>query len=417
MTLIERIKSAPPGRQAILAGAVLLVLCSLMIAGYFLFLRQDYAVLFRDLRTADAATIVAELDRAKTPYRLGDGGTTILVPEDIVDSTRLSVMSRDLPLKGAVGFELFNKSDMGLTEFAQRINYQRALQGELARTIMTIDGVDTARVHLTITEPTVFRADRRPPKASVTLVPRAGRQLSLETVRGVQRLVAASVPDLDVANVVVLDGGGQVVSAVEPVVEAPVTPEAEQKRALEHYYAAKVKAAAAPLYPDGGLEVTVVADLIPGAAAGLPVQPPEGALAGQARPFRLRVAVSAPPPVDGARQEELRVLAAEAIGQNASGQADVITVLAADTTWAADPAPTAAPAVPVEAAAPAAAVDASPRGFWVSVLLAVLLGLGGLAFWLHRRRGGATLSANERKAYAERLRTLLNDGEAHAPPV
>lgn len=421
MTLFERIRTASPGRQALLAGAALVVLCALLFAGYVLFLRKDYEVLFRDLREADAATIVAELDRAKTPYRLADGGTTILAPADIVDVTRLNVMSRDLPLKGSVGFELFNKSDMGLTEFAQRINYQRALQGELSRTIMTMDGVDTARVHLTITEPTVFRADRKPPKASVTLVPRTGRQLTPETVRGVQRLVAASVPDLDVTNVVVLDGVGQVVSGSEPSAPAmPTTPEAQQRQAMELFYAAKVRQAVAPLYPDGGVEVTVLADPVLGTEA----PPPDAAVDGSepiptaGRRFRLRVALAVQPPLEAARQEELRALAAGAIGESASGQADVISVFASDATWAADPAPQRLS--PVEAPQPAplqAPVSASPRGFWISVLLALLLGLGGLAAFLVRRRGQQPgLSEEERQVYTQRLRDLLSEGEAHAAP-
>src|SRR3954454_16858263 len=148
--MLKILKDAPPGRQlaAVAFGAVLL--CALLAAFWLLFLRTDYGVLFSRLREPDAATIVAELDKRKIPYRLEQGGTTILVPADRVDNTRLAVMGEDLPLKGQVGFELFNKSDMGLTDFAQKINYQRALQGELARTIMTVESVDSARVHLSI---------------------------------------------------------------------------------------------------------------------------------------------------------------------------------------------------------------------------------------------------------------------------
>lgn len=426
MTFLERIKAAPPSRQAALAGVVLVVVCAALFAIYFLLLKKDYEVLFRDLRTADAATIVAELDKTKVPYRLSEGGTTILVPENLVDATRLSVMSQDLPLRGAVGFELFNKSDMGLTEFAQRINYQRALQGELARTLMTMDGIETARVHLTITEPTVFRADRKPPKASVTVVPRTGHVLGAQTVRGIQRLVAASVPDLDVANVVILDGEGQIVSGAEPVTD-PATPEVQQRLAIELYYAARVREAIAPLYPQGGVEVTVIADPAPDAltapTAGNPdvAAEPAGPLSASARRFRLRVAVMAPPPLDPGKQEELRLAAAGAIGESASGQADVISVFTADATWAqpqtADQAAATVADLPADSSP--GAPSGSPRGFWVSALLATLLVLGLLAFVIHRRRTAApSLSEDERQAYAQRLKDLLSEGEAHAaPPV
>lgn len=426
MTFLERIKAAPPGRQAALAGLVLVVVCAALFAVYFLLLKKDYEVLFRDLRTADAATIVAELDKTKVPYRLSEGGTTILVPENLVDATRLSVMSQDLPLRGAVGFELFNKSDMGLTEFAQRINYQRALQGELARTLMTMDGIETARIHLTITEPTVFRADRKPPKASVTVVPRTGHVLGAQTVRGIQRLVAASVPDLDVANVVILDGEGQIVSGAEPAAD-PATPEVQQRQAIELYYAARVREAMAPLYPQGGVEVTVIADPAPDAlAAPADANPdtaaePASPLNASARRFRLRVAVMAPPPLDPQKQEELRLAAAGAIGESASGQADVISVFTSDATWAQPQAadPIAATVADLPADSSPVAPSGSPRGFWVSALLATLLVLGLLAFFIHRRRTAAPgLSEDERQAYAQRLKDLLSEGEAHAaPPV
>ncbi|HWW12838.1 MAG TPA: flagellar basal-body MS-ring/collar protein FliF, partial [Brevundimonas sp.] len=213
MTITERLRALPPVGQLSLAGAAALVLAIALI-GVYLATRPNYNVLFADLRQADAATIVAELEKDKTPYKLDDGGATILAPADQVDQIRLEIMGADLPLKGTVGFELFNKSDMGLTEFAQRINYQRAIQGELARTIMTIDAIDTARVHLTLPEPSIFRAERKPAKASVSLTTRPGHALEQQTVAGIQRLVAASVPDLDAADVVVLDTHGSLATGV-----------------------------------------------------------------------------------------------------------------------------------------------------------------------------------------------------------
>src|ERR1700749_2833351 len=176
--MFDRFRAFSTRQQLMLAAVVASIGCVILIVAWFLFLRVDYQPLFTALRPADAAKIVADLDRRKVSYRLENGATTILVPAETVDATRLNLMSEDLPLKGTVGFELFNKSDMGLTEFAQKINYQRALQGELARTIMTIDVIDSARVHLSLPEPTVFREDRRAPKASVTLATRQGRRLS-----------------------------------------------------------------------------------------------------------------------------------------------------------------------------------------------------------------------------------------------
>ena len=246
--MIESFRSAPPRRQILVAAVILAVLIALLLAVYFLVLRTPYRVLFSNLRPTDAATIVAELDRRKTPYRLADGGATILAPEKLIDSTRLSIMATDLPIKGSVGFELFNKSDMGLTEFAQKINYQRALQGELARTLMTMDVIDSARVHLSMSESTVFRGDRVPPKASVTLTPRPGRQINDSTVRGVQRLIAAAVPELDVASVVVLDEHGDIIS--NSAIPTSDTPEAREQQSIEALYANRVTAALNTAYPD-----------------------------------------------------------------------------------------------------------------------------------------------------------------------
>ena len=244
MSFVDRLRSSPPSQQLVYAAGGVVLFGVILAAAYLLLLRKPYDVLFSDLRPADAATIVADLDKRKVPYRLADGGKTMLTQHDLVDATRLAVANEDLPLKGAVGFELFNKSDMGLTEFAQRINYQRALQGELARTIMTMDAVESARVHLTIADPSLFRDDRRPSKASVSIIPRPGRTLTPSEVLGVQRLIAAGVPDLSVDDVVVLDQNGDTLSGVGSE-GVPVAAEDPERRAIESYYAAKVTKALA----------------------------------------------------------------------------------------------------------------------------------------------------------------------------
>lgn len=406
-----------PSRQIIAAAAIGGVLIVVLVAAYLLLFRQSYAVLFNNLRQADAATIVAELDKKKVPYRLRDGGATILVPEKAVDSTRLSVMSADLPIKGMVGFELFNKSDMGLTEFAQRINYQRALQGELSRTIMTLEGVDTARVHLAITEPTIFRDDRKPPKASVTILPRPGRTLTADMVAGVQRLVAAAVPDLDVANVVVLNGKGAIISPTSAASSDASGQPGFGKSDIESYYAARIRAALAPSYPAEQIEATVIADIdaVDPADASTTMGVGAAAWSPDSRRFRLRVAVAVGGSLSPQAREDARTLAAEAIGYD-DNLGDLITV----TPYA--PAQAAAP-VPAAAAAPtwpaAAAAVTSPEGVslpW-ALLAAVLLSLmGAAAFIVWRRRAGAApLSMAQRERYVQKLKALLAEGEADVP--
>lgn len=219
--MLDRFYNGTPVRQMWLIVAAVSVIALALGAAWVMFFRPTYQTLLSDLRPADASAIVAELDRKKVPYRLADGGATILVPSELVDGARLDVMGGDEPSRGTVGFELFNKSDMGLTDFAQKINYQRALQGELARTIMTFAGVDSVRVHLSLGEEHVFREDQVAPKASVTVHMKRNAALTQAIAQGIRRMVAAAVPRMDVADVVVLDEYGQAVTSAASIVEAP----------------------------------------------------------------------------------------------------------------------------------------------------------------------------------------------------
>jgi flagellar M-ring protein FliF len=159
--------------------------------------------------------MTAELDRLKVPYQLGDadeahGGAagTILVDRKDVYRTRIKLMGKDIPLRGAVGFELFNNSDLGMTEFAQKVNYQRALQGELTRTILSLAEIRDARVLLAMPEQGLFKQASHKPKASVTLTLKRGQELRAEQVGGIQRLVSAAVPGIQPQDVTIVDQSG-----------------------------------------------------------------------------------------------------------------------------------------------------------------------------------------------------------------
>jgi flagellar M-ring protein FliF len=173
----------------------------------------DYGVLFRDLKEADAAEITAALGQMQVPYHIADGGHSILVPENAVYDTRMKLVSQGVPKGGSVGFELFKDSDYGVTEFAQRVNFQRALQGELERTIDAMDEVSSSRVHLTIRREDMFAHDGDASKASVTIAIKPGKHLEARQVVGIQRLLASAVEGLSSDAVVVLDGNGSVLSA------------------------------------------------------------------------------------------------------------------------------------------------------------------------------------------------------------
>jgi len=208
--LSQRWKALSVAGRAVFALAVL-ALATATAAAVWWTLRDDRQVLFSGLSQPDAASVVKELDRLKVPYSLTEGGSTILVAQDVVYKTRLKLMSQGgLALQGNVGFEMFNNADFGMTDFAQRINYQRAMQGELSRTILGMAEVSSARVHLVLPDGGLFKKTQARPKASVTLGLKS--QLKPVQILGVQRLVAAAVPEMEPDAVTVVDQQGQTLS-------------------------------------------------------------------------------------------------------------------------------------------------------------------------------------------------------------
>jgi flagellar M-ring protein FliF len=218
------------------------VVCLLVVGLAYWALHTNYEVLFSDLDERDAANIVADLKQSKTPYRLSDNGHRILVPESQVYETRLRLMGKGVLQNGGVGFEIFDNKDLGMTEYTQKINYQRALQGELSRTIMSMAPVKLARVQLVLAEASIFKHDKVKPKASVSLVLQAGAQLTNDQILGIQRLVAASVPGLEAPAVTVSDQRGMTLSALVDGEGggAAVGSKLRMKREVEEYLTRKI---------------------------------------------------------------------------------------------------------------------------------------------------------------------------------
>lgn len=237
---------------ALLFAAVVTILAIL----WFSLLRTQFVPAYQNIRETDAAQIAAALDKAGIAYRLENGGQDILVPEESAAEARVAVAGADVSLGGTVGFELFNDSDMGLTEFAQKINFQRAMQGELSRTIMMMEGVDFARVHLAIPERSIFRSDQGTTTAAVTVEMLPGSRLTTSRILGIQQLIASSVPGLETFEVAVLDETGDLVSS-RAGPQGTGLPPLTERDALENFFAAKATRAIRNALPGLTFEVAV----------------------------------------------------------------------------------------------------------------------------------------------------------------
>ncbi|HVY47462.1 MAG TPA: flagellar basal-body MS-ring/collar protein FliF, partial [Minicystis sp.] len=198
LSLVKRV-SLVVATAAVLVG----VLVAAEMSG-----RIEYSYLFTDLSTEDAAAIAEKLKAMKVPYRIQAGGTALEVPEERVHQLRLELASAGLPRGGGVGFEIFDRSNLGETEFEQHINLRRALEGELSRSISTIDGVQSARVHLVLPENRLFTARKEQASASVVLKLRPSKEFGRREVAGIVHLVAAAVPGLSHDRVSVVSTEG-----------------------------------------------------------------------------------------------------------------------------------------------------------------------------------------------------------------
>ncbi len=174
--------------------------------------KTDYKVLYTDLTKDDSATIARMLEEGKISYQVKDDGKTIQVPEDQVEIWRLEIAKKGVNFTGTVGYEVFDKQAFGTTSFVQKINKQRALEGELVKTIMHIKGVTRARIHLSIPESSPFVSEKKPPTASVVLDVERGVSMTPDEVKGIQSLISSSVDSMRSHNVVVIDSRGKKLS-------------------------------------------------------------------------------------------------------------------------------------------------------------------------------------------------------------
>jgi flagellar M-ring protein FliF len=455
-------------RTGFVLGLVVIAMLTGLAAWWTL--RTDYQVLFSDLKPQDAQAMTSELDRLKTPYKLSDAGTAILVDGASVHATRLKLMGKDLPLHGAIGFELFNNTDFGMTEFAQKINYQRALQGEITRTIQSLAEVREVRVLLAMPEQGLFKQANAKAKASITIGLKQGQSLRANQVAGIQRLVAASVPGMTVQDVTIIDNQGVAMTrlATDPEGEA-TSGRLELKREMETYLSQKVTAVLDKAFGAGqalaSVDVvlnmeqvkTTTEDVVPaagranGQSSGVmlrerevsrePSSPIEAKTAQGHMPRsgavqrevdyavgrrveqvvtqpgsvrRLHVVAVVRTPLDGADEQRIRSLVAAAAGVVVErGDSVVVQSLGK----AAVPAAAQLPATDAALAPPAAGTSAHPAqaGYPITlqilqVLVLVILAFG-LGVWLLRRERAASADG---QAAATRTPPRLTDQEREA---
>lgn len=199
------------GKRVAIGGGIALIL-ALMIAVWMWSQAPEYRVLFSNYSDRDGGAITASLDQMGVQYRFSEGGNAILVPAEQIHDLRLKLAAQGLPKGGNVGFELMENQKLGVSQFLEQVNYQRSLEGELARSIQSLGSVSAARVHLALPKPSVFVRDQQKPTASVLLNLQPGRALDQGQVNAIVHLVASSVPELTFGNVTVVDQTGALLS-------------------------------------------------------------------------------------------------------------------------------------------------------------------------------------------------------------
>lgn len=210
-TFAARLAALPMPRKLMLGGGVL-ALVGLLLASALWSSAPDYKVLFANVSDKDGGAIVAQLSQMAVPYKFTEGGTAILVPADKVHDARLKLAQAGLPKGGTVGFELMDNARFGTTQFQERLNFQRGLEGELVRSITALSAVQGARVHLALPNQNGFFRDQQKPSASVLLTLHPGRTLDRAQLAGIVHLVSSSIPELNPKSVSVLDQTGALLS-------------------------------------------------------------------------------------------------------------------------------------------------------------------------------------------------------------
>jgi flagellar M-ring protein FliF len=245
--------------------AVVAVIVALSI-GVFVYVtnQEDYRVLFSNLSSTDASSILTKLKDRKVPYQISPAGDIISVPSGRVSELRLELAAEGIPQGGGVGFEIFDSKSFGTTDFEKQLNYRRALQGELARTINSLDEIQQCRVHIVLPKDSLFIEHQKKTTASVTLRLKAGKKLKPSQIEGIGHLVASSVEGLSAADVMIVDSQGNILSQVgagDSRLAQMSTSQVEYKKNIEKDLAGKIQSMLENVVGEGKAAVRVAAEL------------------------------------------------------------------------------------------------------------------------------------------------------------
>lgn len=259
----QRVMALPAQRKLMLGGgiaAIIAIFVAMMLWGR----EGDYRVLYTNLSDKDGGAILAQLQQMQVPYKHADGGAAILVPADKVHDVRLKLASAGLPKGSVVGFELMETQKFGTTQFQERLNFQRGLEGELVRSIQALSSVQSARVHLALPNQNGFFREQQKPSASVVLTLYAGRTLDRGQIAGIVHLVSSSVPEMPPKAVSILDQTGALLSGSQEEGADHAGLDAQQLqyvRQIESSYAQRIRDILEPVVGKDNLRAQVTAEL------------------------------------------------------------------------------------------------------------------------------------------------------------
>uniref|UniRef100_A0A6V7KDY1 Flagellar M-ring protein n=1 Tax=Bracon brevicornis TaxID=1563983 RepID=A0A6V7KDY1_9HYME len=255
--ILNRLRANPKIPLLVAAAAAIAIVVAMVLWAK----GSDYRVLYNNVNDRDGGAIVSELTKMNIPYRFAEGGSAILIPSTNVYETRLRLAQLGLPKGGAVGFELLDQEKFGISQFSEQINYQRALEGELSRTIETLGPVQTARVHLAIPKPSLFVREQKAPSASITLNLQPGRALDEGQINSIVYMISSSVSGLPPDNVTVVDQMGRLLTSAGAVGRDINATQLKYVTEIESMYQRRIEAIIAPIVGRGNVHAQVTAQV------------------------------------------------------------------------------------------------------------------------------------------------------------